>query len=188
MFCDQCGKPLNANSKFCPSCGKPIASPQVSPAQPGNPLMQQSEPPQPLSQNIEIQNVNESDFEMTTATMVVGIVFFILTLIYGICLFCYHMLNFEIMEGMVGAKSFVCLLFIDAAALMLSPIKGFVCIGKGKSFKSEATTVGICSIIGIVLSVYDGGKFLDDLFDPLDYIIPGIFALVLFIVALCHEK
>lgn len=195
MFCDQCGKPLNTNSKFCPSCGKPVVdSREVSPVtvseQPTDSIVSMSSPQG--HQNKEIEKNNQSGFIMTSTTMVVGIIFFILILIVGIVCACidvyniiYHEDEIKTLFGNPEANLIAKLIVFVDGGLISASIKGLVDIGKGKSYEDEALTTGVCSIIGIAGVAFFGGK---EVVDFVDFIVTLVFSIVLFVMAKTNEK
>ena len=195
MFCDQCGKPLNTNSKFCPSCGKPVVdSREVSPVtvseQPTDSTVSMSSPQG--HQNKEIEKNNQSGFIMTSATMVVGIIFFILILIVGIVCACidvyniiYHEDEIKTLFGNPMPNLIAKLIFFVDGGLISASIKGLVDIGKGKSYEDEALTTGVCSIIGIAGVAFFGGKAVVDF---VDFIVTLVFSVVLIAMAKTNEK
>ncbi len=195
MFCDQCGKPLNTNSKFCPSCGKPVVdSREVSPVtvseQPTDSTVSMSSPQG--HQNKEIEKNNQSGFIMTSATMVVGIIFFILILIVGIVCACidvyniiYHEDEIKTLFGNPEANLIAKLIVFVDGGLISASIKGLVDIGKGKSYEDEALTTGVCSIIGIAGVAFFGGK---EVVDFVDFIVTLVFSVVLIAMARTNEK
>lgn len=195
MFCDQCGKPLNTNSKFCPSCGKPVVdSREVSPVtvseQPTDSTVSMSSPQG--HQNKEIEKNNQSGFIMTSATMVVGIIFFILILIVGIVCACidvyniiYHEDEIKTLFGYPKANLIAKLIVFVDGGLISASIKGLVDIGKGKSYEDEALTTGVCSIIGIAGVAFFGGK---EVVDFVDFIVTLVFSVVLIAMAKTNEK
>lgn len=197
MFCDQCGRPLNTNSKFCPSCGKPVVDTQeVSPITASelttDSTVSMSSPQG--HQNKEIEKNNQSGFIMTSATMVVGIIFFILILIVGIactCIDVYNIINHEdeiktLFENS-KLKLIPKLIVLVDAGLISESVKGLVDIGKGKSYKNDAATTGTSSIFGIVVVgvAYFWGK---EFFDFVGFIVTLIFSIVLFVMAITNEK
>lgn len=197
MFCDQCGKPLNANSKYCPFCGKPIVSLQEA-----SPITEceltidstSHKSSQLGCQNIGIKKNNQTGFRMTTATMVVGIIFFVLILIVGIactCIDVYNIINHEdeiktLFENS-KLKLIPKLIVLVDAGLISESVKGLVDIGKGKSYKNDAATTGTSSIFGIVVVgvAYFWGK---EFFDFVGFIVTLIFSIVLFVMAITNEK
>lgn len=195
MFCDQCGRPLNTNSKFCPSCGKPVVDTQeVSPITASelttDSTVSMSSPQG--HQNKEIEKNNQSGFIMTSATMVVGIIFFILILIVGIVCACidvyniiYHEDEIKTLFGNPMPNLIAKLIFFVDGGLISASIKGLVDIGKGKSYEDEALTTGVCSIIGIAGVAFFGGK---EVVDFVDFIVTLIFSIVLFVMAITNEK
>lgn len=195
MFCDQCGRPLNTNSKFCPSCGKPVVDTQeVSPITASelttDSTVSMSSPQG--HQNKEIEKNNQSGFIMTSATMVVGIIFFILILIVGIACTCidvyniiYHEDEIKTLFGNPEANLIAKLIVFVDGGLISASIKGLVDIGKGKSYEDEALTTGVCSIIGIAGVAFFGGK---EVVDFVDFIVSLVFSVVLIAMAKTNEK
>lgn len=195
MFCDQCGRPLNTNSKFCPSCGKPVVDTQeISPITASelttDSTVSMSSPQG--HQNKEIEKNNQSGFIMTSATMVVGIIFFILILIVGIVCACidvyniiYHEDEIKTLFGNPMPNLIAKLIFFVDGGLISASIKGLVDIGKGKSYEDEALTTGVCSIIGIAGVAFFGGK---EVVDFVDFIVTLVFSVVLIAMAKTNEK
>jgi len=195
MFCDQCGKPLNTNSKFCPSCGKPVVDTQeVSPITASELTTDSSlsiSSPQG-HQDKEIEKNNQRVASMTVATMVVGIIFFILILIVGIVCACidvyniiYHEDEIKTLFGNPKANLIAKLIVFVDGGLISASIKGLVDIGKGKSYEDEALTTVVCSIIGIASVAFFGGK---EVVDFVDFIVTLVFSVVLIAMAKTNEK
>ena len=194
MFCDQCGKQLNQNSKFCPFCGNPAInthadSPNAVKAQPADSTY--SKPLQQGFQDVEIGKNNQSGSRMTTAAKVVGVIFFVLILIIGIFNFFADLYGAFLYDEEIGAalesskRFFKSIIFVDAA-LVYSSIEGFVKIGKDKSYMKTSIETGACSILSITLMFYF--RFYNEPIDFADYIAVLIFSIVLFIVAITQTN